>query len=1018
MKFNLSLRPQRRLPSALPAPLKGLLITALVLAAFMLANTLYLLLNRLADALGWKLFAASDISLPQLFQAMVLTHTGAGLLLVALMLVFAVTHLVKVWQRHHPSSIISGISFVAVGLTLAVTGLFILTAAASRDNKWAWWAHVICAALIPLGYFLHRASSFVQPKRATLKRFVLAVAGLVLILAIAHSFTHRDIVRTQEAQAALEKGLHQGPGAKYRDLAKYFPQPRTASNQYSINSHQSTVTSDPDGRSQRPATSNQSPAFIPTGFVPTGSPFFPSAATTSSGGFLPSRIITRDDLGSPEKLKKDLDQYGFVKETLIGAETCDRCHQDIVAQWATSAHRFSSFNNPFYEATINDMRENANAPNLWVEDHVKEYPATAGRIGMVKSKWCSGCHDPALMLAGKMDNVIDRNTAEAQAGLTCLACHAIDQIHNRTGNGNYNIADEQEDPYLFATAKTGSLGAYLHDAALKAKPTVHKRQMLKPFFRTSEFCATCHKVALNVPVNNYRWLRGQNEFDNWHDSGVALNASRTFYLPPKKRECQECHMPLEPAIRGDLAAKNGMVRSHRFPAVNTALPFLRGDQESIKYIEKYLRDEKLTVDIFAVNSERWKEPVMAIDRRLPQLAAGEKVTVDVVVRNKGVGHTFPGGTNDSNEGWLEFSLRDETGATLVISGDVGKDGHLDPMAHVYKALILDKHGNPIHKRNAQDIHVPVFVSVIGPGTADVAHYEFTVPPELAGKKLTMRARLLWRKFDRHYTEFAFAKNPIGFKQFDKTPDLPITEIAASSVTLEVVASGAKPASQEVADVPAEWMRFNDYGIASLLEGDTRRATQAFARVAALQPQSIEGPLNLAKTAVRDGNIDNAYKYLRQCEKIKIGDARVAWVWGLALQEDGRYAEAVLAYQRVLEQFPDDRAAWRNLGRTFYLDQQYEKSLEAFAQVLKIDPEDRVAHYHQMLCYRALGRQREAEMAAQAYELYQIDESAQEITRAYRAKDPGANLMAQPIRTHRLLIKSAPSKKIVRQLAWQ
>jgi len=983
MKFNVSLRPQRRLLSLLPAKLKGLLIAALVLAAFMLANTLYLLLNRLADALGWRFFAASDISLPQLFQAMVLTHTGVGLLLVSLMLIFAVMHLFKVWRRHHQSSVVSGISFVITGLVLVVTGMFILTAAASRNNKWAWWAHVICAALIPLGYFFHRAVSFVQPQRASLKRFLIAVASLVLILAIAHSFTHRGIVRTQEAQTALEKGLHQGPGAKNRDLEKF-------------------VTS----------------KFIPMGFVPPGSPFFPSAATTSSGGYLPSRIITRGDLGAPEKLKDDLDKLGFVKETPIGAETCNRCHQDIVAQWATSAHRFSSFNNPFYEATVNDMRKNATTPNIWVEQHVKYYPETAApeRLGMVKSKWCSGCHDPALMLAGKMDAEIDRNTPEAQAGLTCLACHAIDQIYNQTGNGNYNIADEQEDPYLFATSRTGSVGAYLHDAAIKAKPTVHKHQMLKPFFRTSEFCGTCHKVALNVPVNNYRWLRGQNEYDNWHDSGVALNASRTFYLPPQKRVCQDCHMPPEPATRGDIAAKNGLVRSHRFLAVNTALPFVRGDQESLKKIEAFLRDEKLRVDIFAVKTESMKEPVLAINHAMPALIAGEKATVDVVVRNKGVGHTFPGGTNDSNEGWLEFSLRDDSGNVLAISGFVGSDGHLDPMAHVYKALILDKDGNPIHKRNAQDIHVTVYANVIGPGTADVAHYEFTVPPELAGKTLSMRARLLWRKFDRHYTEFAFANNPDGFKQFAKTPDLPITEIAADSVKLEIAAAGTKLTLREVADDPAEWMRFNDYGIASLLEGDTRHAAHAFAQVAALQPKSIEGPLNLAKTALRDGNIDNAYKYLRQCERISAGEARVAWGWGLVLQEDGRYAEAILAYQRVLEQFPDDRATWRNLGRTYYLDQQYQKSLAAFAQALKIDPEDRIAHYHQMLCYRALGRQQEAEIAAKAYELYQIDESAQEITRAYRAKDAGANLMAQPIRTHKLVLKSMSSTRAGNEVA--
>jgi hypothetical protein len=134
-------------------------------------------------------------------------------------------------------------------------------------------------------------------------------------------------------------------------------------------------------------------------------------------------------------------------------------------------------------------------------------------------------------------------TPEAQAGLTCLSCHAIDKIHNLTGNGNYNIADEQEDPYLFANSAEGSLGAFLHDAALKAKPDVHKQQMMKPFFRESEYCMTCHKVSLSEPVNNYRWIRGQDEYDNWHDSGIALNASRTFYLPGFKRECQDCHMP-------------------------------------------------------------------------------------------------------------------------------------------------------------------------------------------------------------------------------------------------------------------------------------------------------------------------------------------------------------------------------------------------------------------------------------------------------------------------------------------
>ena len=182
--------------------------------------------------------------------------------------------------------------------------------------------------------------------------------------------------------------------------------------------------------------------------------------------------------------------------------------------------------------------------------------------------------------------------------------------------------------------------------------------------------------------------------------------------------------------------------------------------------------------------------IMAINRAKPTLVAGERVTVDVVVRNQGVGHTFPGGTNDSNEGWLEFTVQNEAGVTLTISGFLDENGHLDPMAHAFKAVIVDRNGNPIHRRNAQDIFVTVYANVIGPGTADIAHYAFTVPPELAGQNLTLQARLLWRKFDRAYTEFAFQANPHGFKQFAETPDLPITEIAADQVNEAGAATGS------------------------------------------------------------------------------------------------------------------------------------------------------------------------------------------------------------------------------------
>jgi hypothetical protein len=225
-----------------------------------------------------------------------------------------------------------------------------------------------------------------------------------------------------------------------------------------------------------------------------------------------SRVLTRNELPDVDQLHKEVAAYGFVKDTLIGAMTCVRCHGDIVEQWSHSAHRFSSMNNPFYRRAFLAMRKE------------KAKPGTPDF--KTRSQWCSGCHEPALMLAGEIGKDFDPDGPNAQAGLTCLSCHAIDTIHNNTGNGAYNINNDKDTPYLFDETSQGPL-RFLGDMVIKAKPVVHKQRMLKPFFKSAEFCATCHKVSLDVAVNDYRWFRGQNDYDGWHDSGVSRKAFMT-----------------------------------------------------------------------------------------------------------------------------------------------------------------------------------------------------------------------------------------------------------------------------------------------------------------------------------------------------------------------------------------------------------------------------------------------------------------------------------------------------------
>ena len=64
----------------------------------------------------------------------------------------------------------------------------------------------------------------------------------------------------------------------------------------------------------------------------------------------------------------------------------------------------------------------------------------------------------------------------------------------------------------------------------------------------------------------------------------------------------------------------------------------------------------------------------------------------------------------------------------------------------------------------------------------------------------------------------------------------------------------------------------------------------------------------------------------------------------------------------------------------------------------------------VLALRALGRQDEAAQAEAAYQYYQIDESAQELTRAWRLEHPDDNRETQKIHVHTLSSLPAPRAK--------
>ena len=151
-------------------------------------------------------------------------------------------------------------------------------------------------------------------------------------------------------------------------------------------------------------------------------------------------------------------------------------------------------------------------------------------------------------------------------------------------------------------------------------------------------------------------------------------------------------------------------------------------------------------------------PVTApLDKVQGTVRRGESARIDVVVRTRKVGHFFPGGTVDAPETWVELKAVDDKGQTIFWSGKAGEDGKgpVDPGAHFYRSLQIDEHGNPINKRNAWATRAVVYVRLIPPGAADTIHYRMNVPQN-AGSKITLTAKLCYRKFSWWNTHFAYA----------------------------------------------------------------------------------------------------------------------------------------------------------------------------------------------------------------------------------------------------------------------
>ncbi|HVR09234.1 MAG TPA: tetratricopeptide repeat protein [Thermoanaerobaculia bacterium] len=804
-----------------------------------------------------------------------------------------------------------------------------------------------------------------------------------------------------------------------------------------------------------PAMRIHNPAMAPVSMDEEGggpkSPFFPSSAKTNVGGIIPADFFTQSD-------------------------TCGECHKDIYRQWKSSVHHFASFNNQFYRKSIEYMQD---------------------VVGTQPSKWCAGCHDHAVFFNGRFERPIKEqiDTEEARAGLACTSCHAITHVDSSMGNGGNTVA---YPPLHELAASRNPVLRRVNHFLTYLNPEPHRETFMKPFMRldSAEFCSGCHKVHLDVPVNHYRWFRGFNDYDAWQASGVSGQGARAFYYPKESKTCGGCHMPLVDSQ--DPGNKHGKVHSHRFAAANTALPFVNHDQEQLQVVEKFLKSGFLTVDIFAISPEDPAGPGEQMIRRVedreagPQLAStfavgdeaqaagpailrdvgklaapldaeakrgfaarpGSTVRVDVVARTRTIGHFFPGGTVDAFDVWLELVGRDATGRVVYWSGAVedGGKGPVEPGAHFYRSVQLDGAGNIINKRNAWQSRSVLYVRLIPPGAADVAHYRVHIPADARGP-ITFEARMNYRKFSHYYTQFAYAGQPkpgqpaslvdashnsqewtftranipadVSGEIRGEIPDLPIVAVAQAKAVLPLAATTKAPgatsemapeapgkAAGELAPAAAAaerpWQpvvrkedreRWNDWGIGLLLQGDLKGAEYAFRRVTEAEPGYADGWVNVARALIREGEIDAARPFIDKALAINGKLARALFFRATIEKEAGDYDASLASLAQVEAQFPRDRVVLDQEARVLFLERRYAEALKVLDRVCMVDPEDLQMHYTAMLCHRALGHQEQAAREAALFRRFKAEESAQALTAERRQQSPEDNNERQAIHEH-------------------
>ena len=333
------------------------------------------------------------------------------------------------------------------------------------------------------------------------------------------------------------------------------------------------------------------------------------------------------------------------------------------AQWKHTVMA-NSFNDPYWQAAIQDESETFPALSGFIEDKCATCHAPMGR---------THAHHQQPTVEYRFDTAT--NEDHAREGVSCTACHLMQE--NSAFSGEYIITKTDTTIYgPYANPLTGPMN---NMTQLGYTPTESAH------IESSALCASCHTLYTPALDPGTGLQSGPNTGlpsadDGFLEQGPYLEWQNSVYVTggAQEAQCQDCHMPVPSdtyqtpiSIRPGNAPERSPYGQHTLVGGNAHLLTLLREYRTALGIEGSTSINGFNDQIVLTRQFLAGAAAVAVS---PPQQEGAQLDFDVAITNH-AGHKIPS-AYPSRRAWLHVTVKDGGGSTVFESGKPDARGYI------------------------------------------------------------------------------------------------------------------------------------------------------------------------------------------------------------------------------------------------------------------------------------------------------------------------------------------------------